>query len=66
VVADFTSGILNPTVFLARMELVLHWDDSLGQPIGDHADSSESESFELAYFLSQSKYNLDLGIGRCL
>jgi hypothetical protein len=63
VAADFASGILNSIVFPAGVDLVIQWDDSVGQPIGDHAESSEFESFELADFLNQSKYSWLLGIG---
>jgi hypothetical protein len=40
------SQILDSAVFLARVSLLLQREDSMGQPVGGHADSSEAVPFK--------------------
>jgi hypothetical protein len=44
----FTSGVLDPFVLPTRVNLLLQGNDSMGQPVGDHANSDHIELFQLA------------------
>jgi hypothetical protein len=46
-VVDFTSGVLDPAVLPVGVDLLLQGNDSVVQPIGDHTDFGQSESFKL-------------------
>jgi hypothetical protein len=39
VVTNLAGGVLDPAVLLARMDLLLQTNNSVGQPVGGHVDS---------------------------
>jgi hypothetical protein len=53
VVVDLISGVLDPVVLLAEINLFLQRKDSVSQPIGDHADPGQAESLELTDLVCQ-------------
>jgi hypothetical protein len=54
-VTGLPSRILDPGVFTARVNLFLQKDDSAGQPVGDHVDSSQATLFQETYLVGQSR-----------
>jgi hypothetical protein len=54
VAADLASEVLDPTVFPAGVNLLLQGGNSVGLPIGDYADSGQTESLEFTDLFSQS------------
>jgi hypothetical protein len=54
-VAGLVSLILDPTVFPARVNLLLQREDSVGQPVGNHADSIQVMLFHEIYLLGQRR-----------
>jgi hypothetical protein len=44
-VAGFLSSVMESTVLPARVNLFFQRDDSVGQPIGSHTDSSQAMLF---------------------
>jgi hypothetical protein len=49
---DLTSGVLDPTIFPARMDLLLQRSHLVGQEVGDNADSDQPVLLELADLFS--------------
>jgi hypothetical protein len=64
--ADLAGGVLDLAVFLARMNLLLQRNDSAGQPVGNHADSHQTESLELADSISTGLDDGGLSLSRLL
>jgi hypothetical protein len=54
VAADLASEVLDPTVFPAGVNLLLQGGNLVGLPIGDYADSGQTESLEFTDLFSQS------------
>jgi hypothetical protein len=51
--AGFPSRVLESTVFLARVNLFLQRDDSVGQPMGGHVESGQAALFQEIDFIGQ-------------
>jgi hypothetical protein len=54
-VAGLPSRILDPGVFTAWVNLFLQKDDSAGQPVGGHVDSSQATLFQETYLVGQRR-----------
>jgi hypothetical protein len=52
--AGFLSQVLESVVFPPWVDLFLQREDSVGQPMGGHADSSQASLFQVVDFVGQS------------
>jgi hypothetical protein len=52
----FLSQVLEPAVFLTRVDLFLQRKDFAGQPMGGHTDSCQALLFQVVDFVGQSCY----------
>jgi hypothetical protein len=46
---------LDPAVFPARVNLLLQREDTVGQPVSGHVDSSQAALFQEIYLVGQSR-----------
>jgi hypothetical protein len=54
--ASLPSQVLESTILTAWMDLFLQREDSVGQPMGHHADSYQDPLFQVVNFVGQSCY----------
>jgi hypothetical protein len=52
-VTGFLSWVLESTVLPAQVNLIFKRDDSAGQPMGSHTDSSQAKLFQEIHFVGQ-------------